>query len=93
MWLFVNGSSWGLYRLTERVDRFMLEDDLGLSTVDVLQEGDPRDGSDDDWDGLIDSAETGDMADPETLMYFAARVDLENFTDFAILYRFFAKNR
>ncbi len=89
VWLFVNGSSWGLYRLTERVDRFMLEDDLGVSNVDVLQEGDPRDGSDDDWDGLIDWTEGSDMADPENLTQFAARVDLENFTDFAILYRFF----
>jgi len=90
VWLFVNGSSWGLYRLTERVDRFMLRDDLGISNVDVLQEGDPRDGSDDDWDALVDAAEAGDMADPEYFAHFAARVDLANFTDFAILYRFFA---
>ena len=27
VWLFINGSSWGLYRLTERVDRFMVSED------------------------------------------------------------------
>lgn len=90
VWLFVNRSSWGLYRLTERVDRFMLEDDLGVSTADVLREGDPRDGSDEDWDALIDWTEASDMADPENLAHFAALVDLENFTDFAVLCRFFA---
>ena len=89
VWLFVNGSSWGLYRLTERVDRFMLEDDFGFSNVDVLQEGDPRDGSGQDWDALVDWAEAGDVSDPEVLTQFAARVDLENFTDTAIIYQFF----
>ncbi len=89
MWVFVNGSSWGLYRLTERVDRFMLSDGYGFSGVDVLQEGNPRDGLDDDWDALIDRAGDGDMAEPDTLAWFAARIDLDNFTDFAILYRHF----
>ena len=85
VWLFVNGSSWGLYRLTERVDRFMVADNLDVGAADVVQEGDARDGSDVEWEALIDAAGSVDLSDPEGYAAFAAQIDLASFVDFAVL--------
>jgi hypothetical protein len=86
---FINGELWGIYRLSERVDRFFLRDNLGLQNADVVQEGRAREGSDDDWDALIDWIETHDLAISEHYAYIQAQIDLESFTDFAVLQRYF----
>ncbi len=87
--LFINGRSWGLYRLSERVDRFFLEDNLGYQSVDVVQEGRPQEGDDAAWDALVDWAAGNDLEDPQAFAYVASRLNVNNFTDFAILKLFF----
>ncbi len=86
---FINGELWGIYRLSERVDRFFLRDNLGIQNADVVQEGRAREGSDDDWDALIDWVAAHDLAAPEHYAYIQAQIDLESFTDFAALQRYF----
>lgn len=87
--LFINGRSWGLYRLTERVDRFFLEDNYGYRDVDVTQDGSEREGDDDDWDDLVDWAEDHDLSDPEAYAIVTDQLDVANFTDFAVLQLYF----
>ncbi len=87
--LFINGRSWGLYRLTERVDRFFLEDNYGYRDVDVTQDGTEREGDDDDWDDLVDWAEDHDLSDPRAYAIVTAQLDVANFTDFAVLQLYF----
>lgn len=87
--LFINGRSWGLYRLSERVDRFFLEDNFGYQSVDVVQEGRPQEGDDTAWDALVDWAASNDLEDPQAFAYVASRLDIANFTDFAVLKLFF----
>jgi len=87
--LFLNGRSWGLYRLSERVNRFFLRDNFGYRNVDVVQEGTAREGSAADWDALVDWAVARDLAEPEAYAYVAERLDVENFTDFAVLQLYF----
>lgn len=89
VWLFLNGSSWGLYRLTERVDRFFLEDNFDVTSADVVREGDARDGSDETWDVLIDWVGTHDLQEPAHYAQVEDWVDLDAFTDVAVLYRLF----
>jgi hypothetical protein len=89
VWLFLNGTSWGLYRLTERVDRFFLEDNLDITSADVVREGDARDGSDEAWDALIDWVGTHDLRDPAHYARLEEQVNLDAFTDVAVLYRLF----
>lgn len=87
--LFINGRSWGLYRLSERVERFFLEDNYGFRAVDVVQEGRAQEGSDAEWDALVNWATAQDLADPEAFDYVASRLDVVNFTDFAVLQLYF----
>jgi hypothetical protein len=87
--LFVNGESWGLYRLSERVDRFFLEDNLGIGRADLVQDGRQREGTDEDWDALMDWVEAADLGDAVTYATLAAQVDLRTFTDLAVLHLYF----
>jgi hypothetical protein len=87
--LFINGRSWGLYRLAERVNRFFLEDNFGYRGVDVVQEGSTREGSADDWSALVEWAMTYDMAEPGAYVYVTERMDVANFTDYAVLQLYF----
>ncbi len=87
--LFVNGESWGIYRLSERVDRFFLEENYGLNQADVVQDGKMREGTDEDWDAMIDWVEAQDLSEPDTYATFRSQVDLDNFTDAAVLQLFF----
>ena len=87
--LFINGRSWGLYRLSERVDRFFLNDNFGYRDVDVVREGSAQEGSDDDWDDLVDWAVAHDLADAEAYTYVKEQLDVANFTDFAVLQLYF----
>ncbi len=89
VWVFVNGTAWGLYRLTEQVDRFFLEDNEGLSGSDVVQEGNAREGTDLAWKALVDWVAGSDLSDPATFATFADQVELDNFTEYAILQQFF----
>jgi hypothetical protein len=36
------------------VDRFFLEENYGLNQADVVQDGKMREGTDEDWDAMID---------------------------------------
>ncbi|MDX9953099.1 MAG: CotH kinase family protein [Anaerolineae bacterium] len=87
--LFINGRSWGLYRLSERVDRFFLEDNFGYQSVDVVQEGRSQEGDDAAWDALVDWAAANDLEDPQAFAYVVSRLDIANFADFAVLKLFF----
>jgi len=90
VWLFVNGESWGLYRLTERITRFFLDETEGAPDADVVQEGAVREGTDADWEALVDWAAGSDLSDPDAFALAEANIALDNFTDFAILQQVFA---
>jgi hypothetical protein len=85
VWLFINGESWGLYHLSERIDRFFLEKAYGVQQVDVVQDGRRREGTDDGWDALMDWVEGADLTDPDNYAYLQSQIDLADFTDFAVL--------
>ncbi|MEA3308615.1 MAG: CotH kinase family protein, partial [Chloroflexota bacterium] len=87
--LFINGQSWGIYRLSERVERFFLEDNYGIRNADLVQDGRQREGSDEEWEALVDWVKAHELADPANYAYLQTRLDLDNFTDFAALYLYF----
>ena len=87
--LFINGQSWGIYRLSERVERFFLEDNYGIRNADLVQDGRQREGSDAEWEALVDWVKAHDLVDPANYAHLQTRLDLDNFTDFAALYLYF----
>ncbi len=87
--LFLNGESWGLYRLSERIDRFFLDLNLGIADADLVQNGRPREGNDAAWDALVDWTAGHSLADPANYAALAAQVDLDSLTDWAILQLYF----
>jgi len=87
--LFLNGESWGLYRLSERIDRFFLDLNLGLTEADLVQDGRQREGDDEAWDDLVDWAADHDLADPDNFAFIATQVDLRSLTDWAVLQMYF----
>lgn len=87
--LFINGQSWGIYRLSERVERFFLANNYGLRNSNLVQDGRQREGSDEGWDVLADWTKDHDLSLPANYTYLQTRLDLDNFTDFAALYLYF----
>jgi hypothetical protein len=89
VWLFINGESWGIYHLSERIDRFFLEKAYGIDRVDVVQDGRRREGTDADWDALLDWVAASDLSDPAQYATLKSQIDLASFTDFAVLQLYF----
>ncbi|MFN2108105.1 MAG: CotH kinase family protein [Anaerolineae bacterium] len=87
--LFLNGRSWGLYRLSERIDRFFLETNLGITGAELVQDGRQREGDDEAWDDLVDWVAAHDLTEPENFTYVASQVDLGSLTDWAVLQMYF----
>ncbi len=87
--LFLNGEAWGVYRLSERIDRFFLEDNLGIRSADLIQDGRAEEGDDVHWDALIDWLMTHDLSDRANYAYIQTQVDVDDFIDHAILQMYF----
>lgn len=87
--LFLNGEPWGIYRLSERIDRFFLEDNLGIRSADLLRDGDIDEGDDVHWNALLDWLATHDLGNADNLAYVETQIDVDDFTDYAILQLYF----
>lgn len=87
--LFLNGEPRGIYRLSERFDRFFLEDDLGIRSADLFRDGNIEEGDDQHWNALMDWLATHDLSDAANFAYVGTQVDVDGFTDYAILQMYF----
>ncbi len=87
--LIINGDSWGLYRLTERIDDVYLEDTLNISTADIVQEGNAREGTDEVWNMLLSWVEDYNMSEDANLKVVDSKVDLNNFITMSCIQRYF----
>ncbi len=87
--LFINGEPWGIYRLSERLDRFFLEDNLGIRSADLIRDGDVEEGDSQSWDALLDWVTSHDLADQASFAAVEAQMDVADFTDYAILQIYF----
>ena len=93
VWLFVNGEPWGVYRLSERLDRFFLQDNLDISSADLIREGKIEQGDSQHWDALMDWLRTHDLGDPDNYAYLQTQVDVDGLTDYVILQTYFGLSR
>jgi hypothetical protein len=87
--LFLNGEPWGIYRLSEQVDRFFLQDSLSNPLADLVQGGRTVQGDGYRWDTLITWLNSHDLSTPDSYAYLQTLIDLESLTNHAILQMFF----
>ncbi len=90
--LFINGDSWGIYQIRERIDSRFLMDHYRIESVDYLDAPEHAwdqtifMGDRQHWDHLLQFVETHDLADPLNYAYVQSQVDIANFIDYYILY-------
>ncbi len=90
--LFINGEPWGLYYFREHLDRFLIADQYGAASAEIVDTPARRvENPADiglafaDWDHLTAYIDSHDMANPEHYAYAASQIDLDNFIDFSVL--------
>lgn len=88
--LFLNGESWDIYQIRERIDEDFLADRYGMDAVDLLDspESALREtliGDRAHWDALMAYVESHDLADPAAYAHVQSQVDLENFIDYVVI--------
>jgi len=89
--VFINGESWGIYHIRERIDNRFLADHYGIESADFLEspenisEWDILVGDRENWDHLLQFAEAHDLADANNYAYVQSQVDIANFIDYNIL--------
>jgi hypothetical protein len=86
---FLNGKPWGIYRLSERIDRFFLEDNLGILAADLIQDGRTVESDSQHWDGLMNWLQTHDLSIEEHYSHLQTQIDVDSLTDHAILQMYF----
>jgi hypothetical protein len=95
--LFINGELWGIYQIRERLDRYFLADHYGIDSADFLKSPEYKPGGTilmgdrENWDHLLNFAETHDLIDPANYAYVQTQVDIPAFIDYHIL-EFFTAN-
>ncbi len=89
--LFINGESWGVYQIRERLDSYFLADHYDVQAADFLNapgmQGDQSivTGDDQHWEHLLAFVETHDLTIPANYDYVQSQVDMQNFIDYSIL--------
>ena len=84
--VLINAKSHGVYNVVERMDQEFLKAHLGPGEYDVIKTSDTvLDGTREGWDELRDFISTRDFSDEANYRELGRRVDVENFTSYAIL--------
>ena len=84
--LLINGESHGVYNVVERMDQEFCSAHLGPGEYDVIKTSNTvLDGTRQGWDELRDFISTRDFSTDDNYRELARRVDIENFTSYAIL--------
>ena len=84
--LLVNSASHGVFNVVERMDEEFFASHLGPGEYDVIKTGDTvLSGSRHGWEELRKFISTTDFSNPANYEELSRRVDIENFTSYAIL--------
>ena len=90
--LLLNGESWGLYNLHEKIDKAFLRRLHGRADYDLIDSaGYSRSAEDAEWNRLLDFFMTRDLSEEKDFAQARSRIDVENFTDYW-LFNIYAAN-
>lgn len=91
--VFLNGEYWGIHNIREKYDEYYFKYNLGVDEEDVNILsfcGLVEEGSNIEYNQLINFVETHDLSVNENYEYVIERIDLQNFIDFQIAEIYFA---
>ncbi len=97
--VFINGESWGIYQIRERLDEYFLADHYALETADMLDT--PEElvrtdhivlGSRQHWDEMMAFVLTNDLTDPENYAYLGTQMDIANYIDYNLIQMYIAND-
>lgn len=90
--VLLNGQSWGMYNLRERIDRYFLSENFNINpyNVDLIKYEHPgratvQEGSLDEWNSLNQFFYETDLTLPENFNKATELIDIQNFTDYTIM--------
>jgi hypothetical protein len=89
--LFINGESWGIYHLRERLDGDFLADHYAIEEADFLEAADVAGqrnvimGDREHWDHLMQFVEAHDLAEPANYAYVQSQIDVAASIDYNLL--------
>ena len=83
--LYLNGLYWGLYNVTERLDRWFSTEHFGGDVEDwfAISHGGDQGGDKERWRALLDDAEE-DLSDPESYRAVADKLDVPGMIDYLL---------
>ncbi|MEA3309117.1 MAG: CotH kinase family protein [Chloroflexota bacterium] len=90
-WVFINGQSWGIYQIRERLDQWFLADHYGIVAADLLdtpgiaESEKAKTGDFVHWEQLIHYINEHSLTEPEAYAYVTTQVDLDNLIDYFII--------
>ncbi len=87
--LFINGQTWGIYLLSERLDNFYLDENFGIQTPDLIRSQKAREGDSDQWAALMSWVKSHPLDDSAAYAMLREQMDVDSFTDYAILRLYF----
>ncbi len=91
--VYLNGTYWGLYNIREKIDRFYLEDHLGIDPEEIdMLEGrqEVMEGDAEHYEALLAFLRSHDLSNDDTFAQVAEMMDVENFAAYYITRIFYA---
>ena len=84
--VYLNGEYWGIHNLREHMQAKYIEQHFGLSDneIDLLDNFEVKEGSDDEWNNLIQFLSGNDFSDDAKLEQLAQMVDLPHWLDYHV---------
>ena len=84
--LYLNGEYWGIYIISERINKQFLKSHLNIENADLIKNSAiAEEGNLDHWQKTIEFFSTADFAVPENYEKAQKLINMENFTDYYIL--------
>jgi len=89
--LFLNGKTWGIYMLHERIDEQYFKKKFGSAKYDFIKDKEIWDNNSHSFKEIIEWFSTNDLKENENLEKANSLVDIDNFTDYW-LFNIYAAN-
>lgn len=84
--VYINGEFWGIYYLSERIDRYYLETNYGVEDADIIEFNHyAKEGTEDRWYELLDFLQNKDLKLDENYEAATHLIDIESFIDYNII--------